>query len=209
MIVIGAKGFAKEIIEAILDSNSDESLVFFDDINPYNPALLFNKYPIISKYTQVEDHFKHIDNRFVLGLAKPRVREMMAEKFRSQGGVLHTVLSRNASYGTFENIIGDGVCVLQKCVIENSNEIGEGSLIHVGSFISHDVQIGKYCEISPYAKLLGQVKIDDYVSIGTGAIIMPKVTIGEGAIIGAGSVVTKNVESNTVVVGIPAKALKK
>ncbi len=44
--------------------------------------------------------------------------------------------------------------------------------------------------------------------IGAGAIILPGVTIGENAVVGAGSVVTHDVESNTVVVGNPAKPIK-
>jgi phosphonate metabolism protein (transferase hexapeptide repeat family) len=47
------------------------------------------------------------------------------------------------------------------------------------------------------------------VWIGHGAIIMPGVTIGTGAIVGSGAVVTKNVEPFEVVVGIPAKPIKK
>ncbi|MCV6005775.1 N-acetyltransferase, partial [Escherichia coli] len=33
--------------------------------------------------------------------------------------------------------------------------------------------------------------------------------VGEGAMVGAGSVVTKNVEPNTIVIGNPAKELKR
>ena len=38
---------------------------------------------------------------------------------------------------------------------------------------------------------------------------MPGVTIGDNAIVGANAVVTKDVEENCVVVGVPAKILKK
>ena len=41
------------------------------------------------------------------------------------------------------------------------------------------------------------------------SIILPGVTIGEGAVVGAGSVVTKDVEPWSVVVGNPAKFIKK
>ncbi len=44
--------------------------------------------------------------------------------------------------------------------------------------------------------------------IGYGAIIMPGVMIGNGAVVGSGAVVTKDVDPYTVVVGVPAKAIR-
>lgn len=44
--------------------------------------------------------------------------------------------------------------------------------------------------------------------IGIGAMIMPGIVIGDQVIVGAGSVVTKNVPSNTIVAGNPAKVIK-
>lgn len=45
--------------------------------------------------------------------------------------------------------------------------------------------------------------------IGHGAIIMPEVKIGNGAVVGSGAIVTKDVEPYTIVVGIPAKPVRK
>jgi acetyltransferase-like isoleucine patch superfamily enzyme len=44
--------------------------------------------------------------------------------------------------------------------------------------------------------------------IGVGASVMPGVTIGENVIVAANAVVTRNVPANTIVGGIPAKAIK-
>lgn len=52
-----------------------------------------------------------------------------------------------------------------------------------------------------------EVIIEDNVYIGGGSIILPGVKIGKNAVIGAGSVVTKNVKSNTVMAGVPAKLI--
>jgi bifunctional UDP-N-acetylglucosamine pyrophosphorylase/glucosamine-1-phosphate N-acetyltransferase len=45
--------------------------------------------------------------------------------------------------------------------------------------------------------------------IGSDTMLVAPVTLGEGSRTGAGSVVTKNVPEHTLVVGIPARAIKK
>ncbi|WP_299057931.1 DapH/DapD/GlmU-related protein [uncultured Polaribacter sp.] len=45
--------------------------------------------------------------------------------------------------------------------------------------------------------------------IGVDSIIMPGVTIGNHVVVGAGAIVTKNIESNCIVVGNPARVIKK
>ncbi|MBO6666766.1 MAG: hypothetical protein JJ922_15820 [Parvibaculum sp.] len=47
------------------------------------------------------------------------------------------------------------------------------------------------------------------VSIGTGAKVLGPVTLGRGCMVGANAVVIKNVPSNTTVVGVPARPIKK
>ncbi|TDF94736.1 DapH/DapD/GlmU-related protein [Paenibacillus piri] len=54
-----------------------------------------------------------------------------------------------------------------------------------------------------------RVTIGHDVWIGHGAIIMKGVHVGTGAVIGSGAIVTKDIEPYTVVVGVPAKPIKK
>lgn len=56
--------------------------------------------------------------------------------------------------------------------------------------------------------ILKSVKIRRNAWIGAGVTVCPGVTIGENSVIGAGSVVTKDVPSNTVYAGVPAKFIK-
>jgi maltose O-acetyltransferase len=53
------------------------------------------------------------------------------------------------------------------------------------------------------------IVIGDDVWIGGGAIVLAGVTIGDRSVIGAGSVVTKDVPSDVVVVGNPAKIVRR
>ena len=51
------------------------------------------------------------------------------------------------------------------------------------------------------------IEIGDYVWIGSHVYIGPGVRVGSNSIIGANSVVTRDVEPNTVVGGVPARAI--
>ncbi|MBD5387188.1 sugar O-acetyltransferase [bacterium] len=53
------------------------------------------------------------------------------------------------------------------------------------------------------------VTIGNSVWIGGSTTILPGVTIGDNVVIGAGSVVTKDIPSNVVAVGNPAKVIKR
>lgn len=97
-------------------------------------------------------------------------------------------------------------------------EIGDGCLFASHIYISDNTH-GRYeggdndsCPLMPpeYREYItAPVKIGKNVWIGEGVMILPGVTIGEGCVIGAHSVVNKSVEPNTMVVGAPAKAIKR
>ena len=53
-----------------------------------------------------------------------------------------------------------------------------------------------------------QIIIGNDVWIGGNVIVLPGITIGSGSVIGAGSVVTKDIPSNVIAVGNPARVLR-
>ena len=69
--------------------------------------------------------------------------------------------------------------------------------------LAHDASTKKYIG---YTKI-GAVTIGNNCFVGAGSIILPNVHIGENVIIGAGSVVTRDIPSNSVVAGNPAKVI--
>lgn len=58
------------------------------------------------------------------------------------------------------------------------------------------------------ADKFGRIKVGSNVFFGNNCIILPGVTIGDNVVIGAGSVVTKDIPSNTVAAGVPARVIK-
>lgn len=103
-------------------------------------------------------------------------------------------------------------------------EIGEGAKIKPGLKIGHlvGIVISSGCKIGKNVTIQGNVvlgtkndkapeypTIGDDVYIGVGAKILGNITIGDNVVIGANSVVLKSVRDNSLVVGIPARNIKK
>jgi sugar O-acyltransferase (sialic acid O-acetyltransferase NeuD family) len=208
MLIIGAKGFAKEVLEVCHQNEDNKSIAFYDDVNEDIGDVLYNQFPILHSIEQAKIYFETVDNQFTVGIGNPVLREKLTSKFSAIGGVLTSTISKFSEIGSFEVTIDEGANILSGVKISNSVSIGKGPLIYYNSLITHDVIIGNFVEISPGVTILGRAVVGNLVHIGAGAIILPNVTIGNNVVIGAGSVVTKNLPDNCVAVGIPAKIIK-
>lgn len=91
-------------------------------------------------------------------------------------------------------------------------EIGENCLISTDvHFLTHDGGISVLNNLNAFDRRMDKfkrIKVGNNVFIGMGTKIMGGVTIGDNVVIGTGSIVTKDVESNSVVCGVPAKKIK-
>lgn len=99
--------------------------------------------------------------------------------------------------------------------ISIKTEIGHGTqLVHLGIVIGDNIKIGKNCKLYG-ANTLGSARgqtgtvVGDNVEIGCGARILGPLSIGDNVLIGANAVVLKDIPSNTIAIGIPAKAYTK
>lgn len=208
MLIIGAKGFAKEILEIIHLTNQDTNLCFYDDVSTNLPPKLFNQFSILRTEQEVLEYFEKGDVRFALGIGNPILRRKMNDKFSSLGGELTSLISPRANIGSYGVSIGDGCNVMDGAILSNDVKVGKGVIVYYNSIVTHDCRIGDFVEISPNVQILGRVKISNYCQIGSNATILPDLRIGENVIIGAGAVVTKDIPENTMVMGVPAKIVK-
>ena len=204
MIIIGAGGFAKEVLEILHQNNETDNLCFYDDYNSNVPKKLYDKFLIYTSLNEVEEHFKTISNKFIIGIGNPELRKKLFCKFNKIGGEFISSVSKYSDIGSYNVNIGSGCNILSGVKISNNVNIGIGNIIYYNSIITHDVLIGDFCEISPSVNILGRVSVGNYCKIGTGAILFPGITVGDYSVIAAGAVVRNNVPKNVMVAGIPA-----
>jgi acetyltransferase-like isoleucine patch superfamily enzyme len=138
------------------------------------------------------------------------------------------VIGRNFQTGNKVNIresnrIGDDVSIGTLSVIEHHVEIGDKVRIHTQVFIPEFSILEDGCWIGPNVvftnakyplapgvkdSLKGPV-IRKGAKIGANTTLLPGVVVGENALVGAGSVVVKDVPAGAVVVGNPARVIRR
>src|SRR5690606_31656215 len=101
MLIVGAKGFAKEVLEICHQNDMLDGLVFYDDINEDVPEELYGRFPVLTTLEQAKTYFEKIDNRFTVGIGNPLLREKLFLKFLSCGGRLISTISQKADIGSY------------------------------------------------------------------------------------------------------------
>ena len=166
----------------------------------------FARFIILTFYTAVYDHALFSPLRIcLLRFAGAKI---------GSNTILYNVKFFNFYHQGFSNLrIGDDcflgnevmVDLADKVVLKDFVTLSNRSLVlthtNVG-FKDHPLQ-------NTLPKRSKQVIIESGSFIGASALIMPGLTIGEKAIVGAGAIVTKNVFPKSIVVGNPAKEIKK
>jgi len=126
-------------------------------------------------------------------------------------------IGENTKIGAFVEI-QKNAAIGKNCKISSHSFLCEGVTIEDNVFVGHNVTFTN--DIYPRATTSqGKLQTDkDWnctptlvktgASIGSSSTLLCGITIGENAIVGAGSVVTKDVPSNTIVAGNPAKILR-
>ena len=114
------------------------------------------------------------------------------------------------------------ISIGENCLINHNNVLQAGKKegrIIIGNYVHTGANVMMFAFNHGHDKLNletlnqnyydGDIIINDDVWIGAGSIILPGVKIGKGVIIAANSVINKDIESFTVVGGVPAKLLSR
>ena len=133
---------------------------------------------------------------------------------------LYTILSctNRTKYlkekGVFGSI-GENSSIMSRKVPLYAKLIKIGNNVRIASdvtFVTHDVSHvmlndNPDLDGEEFKEKIGCIKINDNVFVGAGTTILYGVEIGSNVIIGAGSLVNKDIPSNSVAAGVPAKVI--
>ncbi len=207
--IIGVGGFAKEVCLLINNINHQKltyKIKGFIDVNPAISDCIVEgeKYAVI----QESEHLKNnllSDECYAIGIGNPKILEQISKKF--SGRVFPNLVHPNVVKGDSVKL-GEGNIITAGCILTVDIKIGSFNILNLYTTIGHDTVIGNGNVLNPSVNVSGGCDIKNYNLLGTSATVLQYLNIGTGNIIGASALVTKTIESNGLIVGVPAKKIK-
>lgn len=205
LIIVGASGFGMEV--AFLAKRLGRDILGFLDDTSEKQGEKIEGLPVLGK---LDDWCRYEDVEFSIAIGSPRARKSVVEKMLSnnQKPSFATLIDPAAILGSSVTV-GEGSIICAGVIATVDINLGKHVIINLNSTIGHECNIGDFVTIAPIAAVSGNISLDDLVEVGTGAALRQKLDVGQGAIIGMGSVLTKSVAPLSVVVGNPARVIKK
>jgi sugar O-acyltransferase (sialic acid O-acetyltransferase NeuD family) len=199
LLLIGAGGHAKVVVDAIRVYDADAQITVHDD----NPTLRGRDILGIRIRTPIDWSGPDVSD-FHVAIGDNIVRERFFKEGIARHLDVRAILHPRAIISTFAHL-GVGIFVAANALIAPSAQIGNGTIVNHSAVVDHDCKVGDFAHLGPGSVLGGGVTVGRGSLVGAGAVILPGHTIGNCAIIGAGAVVTQNVPDGVTVVGVPAR----
>ncbi|MFA5781813.1 MAG: acetyltransferase [Bacteroidales bacterium] len=212
--VIGTGGLSKEVYFLINEiNNADSSSIcdfkgFIDVDRKFETLRIGNKlFDVFEESDFINKNKNDKSIQIAIGIGYPQVIKKVAEKFLpyfSFPNLIHPNFVGNKD--SIE--MGTGNIITAGCVFTCDIKIGSFNYFNLICTLGHDSVVGSFNVINPGTNISGGVVIGDCNLIGTNATILQYIKIGNNSTLGAGSLLNKELEDNTVKVGVPARPMQ-
>ncbi len=194
----GAGGVGREALDVAL-ATGRAVLGFLDDRRDSGPV---RGLPVHAFEEISEGH------AFLVAIGASTARLEVARRLEAIGARPSSLVHPAAVVGP-DGTMGVGCLVMALAHVSSSVQLGDHVQVHYGCTVGHDCTLDAGATVLPGANVAGSVRLGAGATVGSGAQVLQGLEVGDGATIGAGAVVTHDVEPGTVVVGVPARPLRR
>jgi len=199
LIIIGAGGHGKVVADCAEQIGKYKKIVFLDDSYPERTKQ--HIWDIIGKTKSFSQYIDSAD--FIVAIGENKLRlEILSTLINAKAQI--TSLIHPSAYVSPHSIMGLGVVVFAKAVVNIGSEIKNGCIINTGATVDHDCIIEKMVHISPGANIAGGVTIGALSWVGIGSSIIECINLASNTQIASGSTVIKSTKKNALYSGVPA-----
>lgn len=206
LLIYGSGGLGREVYDLACRINQKENrweeISFIDDVRIEENLKGIKVY----KFEQALSIKENCE--CVVALGEPNSREKLYNKLIENDFNLVTLIDPSAIVSP-SAVIKEG-CVISPWVrVSNNSVIQSNCLIQTYVNVGHDITIGQHSVFGTGTFPGGYSTYGNKVFIGMGVTLKDKLNIGDNVIIGMGSTVFNDIPSDVIVLGNPARVMRK
>ena len=213
LVILGGSGIGMIAASIASDTKSYEVVGFLNDVVAVGQSIgKFTKFPVIGTSEDVRKFLAFPDYYFFVAYVGMQNEEKTYNKVKSleiPQDRLADLIHPTAHVPKGFCSIGKGCLLAPLAQLSTDTFLSDNCIVLPNAFVGHDSFLDEFSHIATNGVIGSNVRIGKAVHIGSNATIREYVRIGDFSLVGAGSVVLNNVDSNSIVVGNPAKLLRK
>lgn len=204
LILVGGGGHCKSVIDVV--ESIGYSILGILDV-PENVGKPLLDYTIIGTDEQIPEYVNQADFLVTVGQIKSAaLRIKIHDKIVQAGGKLATIVASTAHVSKYAQV-GAGSVIMHHAFINANAVVGTGCIINTYASIEHDVVVGNFCHIATGAMVNGSTHIGNNCFVGSRSVISNNLSICDNVLIGAGAVLIKDVTTQGIYAGNPARKI--
>lgn len=199
VVIVGAGGHGREVLQALREEGQVEFLGFFDDNQP-DPGLLRR---VGAEWLGPVERLNDLPAgvQYLIGIGGGRSR--CAIDTQAGARQAYTLVHPMTSVGS-DVELAPGVVVFPFATVTTNIRLGRHTHVGRGAAVGHDSTLENYVSVYPLAAVSGNVHLEAGVTVGTTASIRQGVRVGAHTTVGSGAAVVRDLPGGIVAVGVPA-----
>lgn len=206
--VFGAGGHAAVVLDVLsIDSSIEVMGVVCPDVDVHHPIGC----PVLGTDDDLRGLAGSVVTHFIVAVGSvgdSSLRRGLFEYGQSLGLIAVNAIHPSSVISSSVTL-GRGVAIMAGSIVNARARIGDNCIVNTGAIVEHDCEIGAHAHIASGAVLGGHVAVGVGVHVGAGATVKHGLRVAERAVIGIGAAVVKDVDEGQVVVGVPARPLRR
>lgn len=213
LVILGGSGIGMIAASIARELGEYNVLGFLNDVVPVGSFI--GKYQKLEVIGKTEDLNKFLTKRntyfFIAYVGMKNEKEVFnkIDELKIPSERFATLIHPTAIIPKGFCSIGNGVLLAPLSQLSPDTTLEDNCMLLPNSFLGHDSYMKKFSHIATNGVVGANVVVGKASHIGSNSTIREKIIIGDFSLIGMGAAVLENVPENSIVVGNPAKILRK